>query len=123
MTATRALGQVGEDLAAAHLVASGLVVLHRNWRCALGDVRGEIDLIARDGDILVIVEVKARRGVATGGPLVAVTWRKQQQLRRLASVWLSTTGIRAREVRFDVVGVSWPPGGGPARIDHVRGVC
>jgi putative endonuclease len=85
-------------------------------------VRGELDVVARDGDVLVFCEVKARRGRGTGGPLAAVTPRKQAQLRRLASAWLAASGTRAADVRFDVVGVCWP-GPGRAEIVHVRAVC
>jgi putative endonuclease len=53
-----ALGRHGEEVAARHLAAAGLVILDRNWRCAAG----EIDIVAADGDALVICEVKTRRG-------------------------------------------------------------
>lgn len=117
-----ALGRIGEQMAVLHLQVCGLVVLARNWRCASA-VRGEIDVVARDGDAIVFCEVKARRGRETGGPLAAVTPRKQSQIRRLAAAWLAVhhTG-RAADVRFDVVGVCWP-GGGRAEIVHLRGVC
>ncbi len=60
MRAKDALGRYGEDVAARHLVDDGLVLLARNWRCA----EGEIDIVARDGDVLVVCEVKTRRGDA-----------------------------------------------------------
>jgi putative endonuclease len=117
-----ALGRIGEQMASLHLEACGLVVLTRNWRCA-GVVRGEIDVVARDGDAVVFCEVKARRGQRTGGPLAAVTPRKQAQLRRLAAAWLAAhRPDRAVAVRFDVVGVCWA-GDGRAEIVHLRGVC
>jgi putative endonuclease len=116
------LGRIGEQMAVLHLEASGLVVLARNWRCT-GAVRGEIDVVARDGDTVVFCEVKARRGQQTGGPFAAVTQSKQLQLRRLAAAWLAVHRTdRVDEVRFDVVGVCWP-GGGRAEIVHLRGVC
>lgn len=92
----------------------------RNWRCAREQLRGELDLVAWDGPTLVFCEVKARRGWAAGGPLVAVTARKQQQIRRLASAFLAATGMRSHEVRFDVVGVCWSDGGGAPEVVHVR---
>jgi putative endonuclease len=116
------LGRIGEQMAVLHLEASGLVVLTRNWRCASA-VRGEIDIVARDGDVIVFCEVKARRGWETGGPIAGVTPRKQSQLRRLATAWLAihrAGGVA--DVRFDVVGVCWP-GDGRAEIIHMRGVC
>jgi putative endonuclease len=119
---TGTLGRIGEQIAVLHLQACGLVVLDRNWRWMAGGVRGEIDVVARDGETLVFCEVKARRGDGAGSPLAAVTVRKQAQLRRLALAWLSATGTRAPSIRFDVVGVCWPEPG-RAEIVHLREVC
>ena len=69
---TRTLGRYGEDLAARYLGERGMQVLDRNWRCE----HGEIDLVALDGDCLVVCEVKTRRSTAFGEPVEAVTWRK-----------------------------------------------
>jgi putative endonuclease len=115
-----ALGRLGEELAARHLTDAGLQVLARNWRCR----EGEIDLVARDGDVLVFCEVKTRAGTGYGAPAEAVHPDKARRLRRLACRWLldnrpATGGLRFGEVRFDVVAVLRPPGG-PARIEHLR---
>lgn len=117
MRAKDALGRYGEDVAAAHLVRQGIIVLERNWRCDAG----EIDILGRDGDVLVVCEVKTRRGDGYGTPLEAVTARKAARLRRLAARWLTERGVRPREVRFDVVGVR-QPWRGAAVVEHVRGV-
>ena len=114
----KAVGDYGEQVAERHLVAAGMVLLDRNWRCDLG----EIDLVARDGDTLVVCEVKTRRGLDYGSPLEAVTARKASRLRRLAMRWVAEHGIRPREVRIDVVGVLRRPQGA-ALIEHLRGVC
>jgi len=114
--ATHALGSHGERLAAAHLTAAGMAILDRNWRCR----DGEIDLIARDGAVLAIVEVKTRRGVRYGTAAEAVTPAKVQRLRRLATAWLSATGIRAATVRIDVVAVQLSANG--LTIEHLPGV-
>jgi putative endonuclease len=117
MTKTRqAVGAHGERLAARQLVAAGLVVLDRNWR----SVTGEIDIVARDGDVLVMCEVKTRRGPAFGSPAEAVGPAKVARLRRLAAEWLAESGLHPREVRFDVVEVYFPRGRTP-RLRHVRG--
>jgi putative endonuclease len=118
MRAKDALGRYGEDVAARHLIEQGIVVLERNWRCAAG----EIDIVGRDGQVLVICEVKTRSGVGYGRPLEAVTPRKLARLRRLAAQWLAERSVRPSAVRFDVVGVL-QAGSGPARVEHVRGVC
>ena len=118
MTAsTNRLGRIGENLAARHLEGLGYDVVARNWRTSADDVRGEIDIVARHGGTLVFCEVKSRRGSA-GDALAAVHPRKQRQLRRLASLYL-TLEAHAAAVRFDVVAVAWVPGGGPARVTHV----
>lgn len=116
--ATDALGAYGERLAAAHLRAAGMTVLDRNWRCP----QGEIDIVARDGDVLVICEVKTRRSVALGHPLEAVTPRKAARLRRLAAAWIQQRGVHPVEVRIDLVGVLRPVRG-RSRVEHVRGVA
>jgi putative endonuclease len=117
MRAKDALGRYGEDVAARHLAEAGLVVLERNWRCAAG----ELDILAREGDVLVVCEVKTRRSAAYGSPLEAVTPAKAARLRRLAAHWLAERGVRPGAVRFDVVGVL-QDGRGPAEVRHVRGV-
>ncbi|RIJ76452.1 YraN family protein [Nakamurella silvestris] len=115
MAAKDVLGRRGEDLAAEFLESLGLVVLSRNWRCR----EGELDIVATDRvDTLVICEVKTRTGTGFGTPVEAVTYAKRRRLRRLAQLWLSQTGLRHATVRFDVVGVLWPPDAGP-EIVHV----
>jgi putative endonuclease len=121
------LGRYGEEVAAAYLVAAGLMIVARNWRCR----EGEVDIIALDGDVLVICEVKTRRGVGFGTPLDAVTPAKAARLRRLAVRWLTdqrtgevTTAAeefaRYTEVRFDVVSVLRPLSGATS-VEHLRG--
>jgi putative endonuclease len=114
------LGPVGEELAARYLREAGLVILARNWRWSGGEVRGELDIVARDGEVLVFCEVKTRRGAGAGGPVAAVTSRKQTQIRRLAAAFLAQHPGRRCGVRFDVVGVTLPRGG-PATLEHLRG--
>jgi putative endonuclease len=111
-----ALGRYGEDVAARHLSEAGLVVLERNWRCR----EGEIDIVARDGDVLVLCEVKTRRSTAHGSPLEAVSDRKAARQRVLAARWIEVRGVHPRAVRFDVVGVL-ATGPGAASVHHVRG--
>ena len=121
-SARNAIGAAGEQLAAEHLTAEGWVILARNWRCATGDLRGELDVIARDGDTLVFCEVKARRGRGAGDPVEAVTPRKLAQVRALAAAFMQETLLRPPDARIDVIGVCWPPGGGPAELTHLRAV-
>ena len=109
-------GKYGEDIAVAHLVSKGFVVLDRNWRCDIG----EIDIVATEGDTLVICEVKTRTSDQFGTPLEGVSAEKCARLHRLAARWRSTHQIRARSVRVDIVGVL--AGRGQPQIDHVRAV-
>lgn len=111
------LGRWGEQRAADHLTAEGFDVLDRNWHCR----HGEVDLVAREGDCLVIIEVKTRRSVAAGNPLEAVSGRKLETLKRLASLWLRSHSVRAATIRIDAIGVLRPDYG-PVAIDHVRNV-
>ncbi len=113
----QALGTYGESLAARHLVEQGMVLLDRNWRCAAG----EIDLVLRDGDVLVVCEVKTRRGVGFGTPHEAVTEAKVNRLRRLAAHWLADHEVHPRDVRIDLVAIIRPRRGA-STLDHVRGI-
>ena len=91
-----------------YLREQGMEVLDRNWRCE----HGEVDVVARDGDCLVICEVKTRRSAGFGEPVEAVTFAKAMRLRRLAAAYLAGhgRGHRAAQVRVDVVGILCRPG-------------
>ncbi|MEU8760931.1 YraN family protein [Streptomyces sp. NPDC048659] len=120
MNATRALGRYGEELAARRLSDTGLRVLARNWRCGR---TGEIDIVARQGDTLVVCEVKTRREGVFEHPMAAVTPRKAERLRRLAACWLDRHGgPPGGGVRIDLVGVLLPRRGAPV-LTHARGVA
>jgi putative endonuclease len=111
------LGAYGERLAAERLVEAGMVVVERNWHCDLG----EIDLVLRDGDVLVVCEVKTRSSSAYGHPLEAVSPVKCARLRRLAARWVQAHDVHPHGIRIDLVGVLLGERG-PARVEHVRGV-
>ncbi len=113
-------GRRGEDLTVAYLRESGWEILERNWRCR----EGEIDIVARDGDTLVVCEVKTRTSERFGTPLAAVTAIKAARLRRLAVAWLVAREARVPAVRVDVVGILLDdPDQPPVRIEHVRGAA
>jgi putative transposase len=98
----RQLGDHGEDLAAAALKKQGYKILERNYVTPLG----EIDLIARQGQTVVVVEVKTRRGTRFGAPQDGVHPGKQDRLRRLAEYYLKAKRLTGTTVRFDVVAVT-----------------
>lgn len=117
----RQRGADGEDAAAAFLRKQGWLIVERNSR--LG--RGELDIVALDGDALVFVEVKARAQPhkSAFSPFDSVGHQKQRQLRSLGSRWLGERGgallSRApREIRFDLIGVVVT--GGQTTIKHIR---
>lgn len=118
MRAKDAVGAYGERVAVRALQAAGWEILDRNWRGR----DGELDVVARDGeDVVVVVEVKTRTGTGFGHPAEAVTPVKLARLRRLAGEWLSTHEVRAAGVRIDVVAVLRGRTGA-AVVEHLRGV-
>ena len=116
-----AVGRFGEQLAAEHLVTAGLTVLATNWRCR----SGELDLVARDGDVLVFVEVKTRTTLAFGDPAEAVGPAKAARIRSLALQWIQeqrdSGALAGRyDLRFDVVTVVRRTAEGRPAIRHLR---
>jgi putative endonuclease len=114
------LGRLGEDEAAQRLAALGWQIVARNWRTR----RGEIDIIARDGDFLVFVEVKTRRAQPGGDPYLgrpeeAVTAKKQLQLARMAEEYLHEMRWSG-PWRADVVAIELDGRGQVARLAHYR---
>ncbi|AZZ55350.1 MULTISPECIES: YraN family protein [Rathayibacter] len=112
------LGRRGEEIAAAHLEAHGFEILDRNWRVR----EGELDIIAREGAALVVIEVKTRSSTRFGLPVEAITRAKAQRLRRLAYAWANEHGERSRHLRIDAVGII-APGGVPTQVRHLRAVA
>jgi putative endonuclease len=110
------LGRRGEDLAADYLAGTGLVVLSRNWRCR----EGEVDLIATDGQRLVVCEVKTRSGTGYGEPSEGVTPAKAARIRRVTAAWLRAYRVGWCEIRFDVLAVLCPQRG-PVTVEHLQG--
>ncbi|ATL69440.1 YraN family protein [Nocardia terpenica] len=113
-----ALGAHGEELAARFLRDAGMEIIERNWRCRYG----ELDLIVRDAAVTAFVEVKTRSGLGFGTPAEAVTFVKQQRIRRLALLWLNEQAGPWRNIRFDVVSVLVPRDGGEPVITHLEAV-
>ena len=94
-----AFGLSGEECAANWLAKEGYTILERRFRCQMG----EIDIIARQGRVIVFVEVKARRSAGFGSPAEAVTWGKQRKLLRTAQLWLLQKGLTDTACRMDVI--------------------
>jgi putative endonuclease len=115
------VGEAGEGAAAAHLRARGWRLIARNARTRWG----ELDIVALDGQTLVFVEVKARRGAGPGSAelaLESIGPRKRIQVRRLARAWLAGPANPGgyREIRFDAIGVSVGPSLRANAIRHLQ---
>lgn len=108
------LGQKGEKRAAQYLKKKGYKVITANYRCQYG----EIDLIARDTDILIFIEVKTRTSTDFGDPAAAVDYRKQQQISKVAHHYLVTHHKDDVDARFDVISIL-SPNGKKTKIEHI----
>lgn len=125
------VGRLGEDAAVTFLAAQQYVILDRNWRCRAG----EIDIVAKEGDNLVFVEVKARSSLRFGHPFEAVTPGKLARLRSLSVLWRDAHPLTTGSSRIDVISVVLPGsrlglgagagavvGAASPQIEHLRGV-
>jgi len=121
-TARRRTGQIAEGLVAQQLASSGWEIVERNARTRYG----ELDIVARDGDTLVFIEVKGGRADTSFGPekpILSVDFRKQRRVRRLATAWISERREQPfyKEIRFDAVGVTLDRHGRAVDVDYVKG--
>lgn len=114
---TFSVGRLGENVAERFLTERGLLLLDRNWRDGR---RGEIDLIFHDGERVVFVEVKTRRGAQEGEILETVDAAKLARLKRLAAAWLSTR-VGWESYRIDVMAVRLASRSTRARILWLQG--
>ena len=122
LTARQQLGRRAEELAAEFLRAAGCEILQCNYRRRLG----ELDIVARAAEVLVVAEVRTRANSAYGGAAASVDRRKQRRITRAASQLLQQRSDLARlPVRFDVLVVSDPYGASPAIewIQHAFEAC
>jgi len=108
------LGKEGEQLALKEVKRLGYTCIERNYRCPLG----EVDLVAKDGDTLVFIEIKTRKGKDLAYAKEAVDGRKKRQLSKVALAYMKAHECCDVKSRFDVVAVHWSEGG--ARIEVVK---
>ena len=113
MYAQQEFGKIGEEIAVSYLIGKGYQILERNWRSG----HKEIDIIALDGNELVIVEVKCRKSNTFGDPDIAVGADKQRML-----VWAADAYVRYKnldvEVRFDIISIIITDTG--KQIEHIE---
>lgn len=113
-----AIGAHGEHIAADYLSSIGCEILARNWRFGR---TGELDLVVREHDTLVAVEVKTRSGSGYGSPFEAITPRKAARLRSLLLNWVHAHRPISGNLRIDAIAITLIPGQ-PARVAHIRGI-
>lgn len=111
----RQLGQWGEDVAAKQLASEGYAILERNWRCSIG----EIDIVARDGEVLVFAEVKTRQSKSFGTPEESITPRKGQRLIDLGVQYCFAHELEDVEWRIDIVAIEVGRDGRLLRCEHI----
>ena len=107
------LGKLGEDLAVKYLTDKGYKILERNWR----NIHKEIDIIAKDGETLVIVEVKTRQNDGFGEPDMAVNRQKQMRLVYAANAYAFRNRLDI-DIRFDIISIVF--NNGNPKIDHIE---
>lgn len=106
----RKIGAQKELLAVHYLKSKGMEILEQNFRCRIG----EIDVIARDGETIVFVEVKYRKDGSFGSPFEAVDRRKQNTIRLVAQYYLQQKNQNGCMMRFDVIGILGE------RLEHLK---
>ena len=116
MNSNQSVGKYGEDRATEFLVRLGYEIIDRNWR----GKSGEIDVIARDRNCLVFVEVKTRTRTGFGHPFEAITAKKIQTMRSLVSQWCHNRNLASNEVRLDALSVLIVRG--RVTIEHLKQV-
>jgi len=110
------LGRLGENIAASYLRQQGYTILVRNWHCPVG----EIDIVAREGESLVFVEVRTRRGDRFGTPEESITPTKQSRLVELAQTYLQEAGLEDVAWRIDVLAIQMGQRGKVRRLNLIR---
>ncbi len=113
MAAHNDFGKLGEELAVDYLTGKGYKILERNWH----NIHKEIDIIAKDGKFLVVVEVKTRQTDEYGDPDIAVTKKKQRMLIAAANAYIFKNQLDV-ETRFDIISIVFKDG--EPVIEHVE---
>jgi putative endonuclease len=110
------LGRQGEDAATNYLKKNNYQILCRNYTCKLG----EIDIVARERDFIVFVEVRSRSSEDFGLPQETINRRKKMKLRNLARYYLKETGKSDENCRFDIIALVLEEGGNVKRLEHIE---
>ena len=116
MLDSRELGIKGEKRAGRFLKRKGYKIIQRNYSCKLG----EIDIIARQKDTIVFVEVKTRQTEEFGAPQYAITAAKRNHISKVALCYIREKELMRQSCRFDVVAVTFSPGSRKPKIEHIE---
>jgi putative endonuclease len=114
----RSLGRVGESIAGTFLNNKGYIILERNWRTPYG----EIDMVARQSESIVFVEVKTRSTKSLGPPEISITPRKAEHMRSSAEYYIQQHPETNADWRIDLITIQLQPDDSPAIIDHFENV-
>ena len=110
------VGERGERLARKHLERLGYAIIETNYRCG----EGEIDIIARDGEVLVFVEVRARRSDTCGSAAESITDAKKARITAAAESYVQAHASPDTELRIDTVLITMDRGGRALAIEHLE---
>lgn len=109
-------GAIGEKLAADYLIKQGYEIIETNYRCK----EGEVDIIARDNDFLVFIEVRTKNSRVFGSPEESVTNTKKQHLKNVAARYIESHDKLSQQWRIDFVAVELDRAGRPQRIEVIK---
>lgn len=109
-------GKQGEGLAQEYLRQHAYMIIQKNFRCKAG----EIDIIAKDREVVVFIEVRTQTSNLYGPAYNTVTRSKQKQVRRVALYYISQHNLVNTQFRFDVIGITLNPDTGEHHLDHIQ---
>jgi putative endonuclease len=115
MAYNKEIGKAGEDEAAKYLESKGYNIITRNFYCRIG----EIDIIARDGDYLVFIEVKTRKSLKYGYPVESISKKKVRGIIKTAQTYIHFKNIKEADIRFDVIEVILD-NNGEKNVNHIQ---
>lgn len=111
-----AIGKKGEQIALEYLQDRGYLILVKNFRCKIG----EIDIIAKDREVVVFVEIRTVTSAQFGPAYNTVTYSKQQHVKRTALFYISVNNLVNTQFRFDVIGITLDRQTGDHHLDHIQ---
>ena len=112
----QSIGRHGEELAQKYLRQKHYKIVEKNFRCK----SGELDIIAKEKNVVVFVEVRTKTSTRYGPAYNSVTYSKQKQVKRVAQFYISKYNLVNTQFRFDVIGITLTPQTGEYHLDHIQ---